>query len=73
MTRAGITTPFHKGGGWTAEDPDAAFYEQFSADPEFRLPAGRWQVSAVAPISLGPVDCGGTTVNLRASLVLTVE
>lgn len=73
MTRAPITTPFRKSGMWTAEDPDAAFYQQYLADPEFRLPAGRWQVTAAAPFSLGPDSCGGPQVDLRASLTLVVQ
>lgn len=73
MTRLPITTPFHKGGGYSADDPDAAFYRQFFADPEFRLPAGRWQITATAPFSLGPDSCGGPPINLRASVTLTVE
>lgn len=73
MTQLPITTPFNKSGGWTDEDPDAAFYRQYFADPEFRLPAGRWQITATAPFSLGPDTCGGPNVDLRASLTLTVQ
>ena len=73
MTRLPITTPFRKGGGYSDDDPDAAFYRQYFADPEFRLPAGRWQITATAPFSLGPDSCGGPAVDLRASITLTVQ
>lgn len=43
-----VTRPFIKGGGWSADDPNAAFYRAFFADPLFRLPAGRWRISAIA-------------------------
>lgn len=68
-----ITTPLIKGAGWDAADPDAAFYQQWIADPEFRLPVGRWEVAADAPFSLGPDSCGGQDVALHASITLTVQ
>ena len=73
MNGAPISTPMIKGGGWDANDPDAAFYEQFVQEPEFRLPAGRWEVAAHAPFSLGPDSCGGQTVDLQAALTLIVQ
>ena len=73
MTRNPITTAFRKSGGWSADDPDVDWYEAFLADPEFRLPAGRWRVTATAPFSLGPDACGGPSVDLRASVTLIVE
>jgi hypothetical protein len=39
---------YKKSGGWSATDPDAAFYRAFFADPQFRLPPGRWRISVVA-------------------------
>jgi hypothetical protein len=73
MTRVPETVPFHKSGGYTAEDPDAAFYEAWLAEPEFRLPAGRWRVTALAPFMTGSGCVGGRDVNLRASFVITVR
>ncbi len=73
MNRAPLSTPLIKSGGWDANDPDAAFYQLFVDDPEFRLPVGRWEVAADAPFSLGPDSCGGQSVNLHASLTLIVQ
>jgi hypothetical protein len=71
MTRGHLAVPFAKSGGWSAEDPDAAFYEAYIDDPEFRLPPGRWEVSAIAPFSIG--ECTGQSVYLKASVTLTVQ
>ncbi len=67
-----ITSPYRKSGGWAAEDPNAAFYQEFFAEPAFRLPHGRWKVTAVANFHVGarcPLD---RKVDLRASLTITV-
>ena len=72
MTNLPLAVPFAKAGGWSADAPDAAFYEAYFDDPEFRLPPGRWEVSAHAPFSLG--DCGsGQDINLKATITLTVQ
>jgi hypothetical protein len=46
--------------GWTAEDPNAAFYQQWASDPQVHLPAGRWQILATAQIYVGTACYGGT-------------
>jgi hypothetical protein len=67
------TTPFRKSGGWTAEDPNAGFYQQFFSDPLFRLPPGSWRITAQASFRTGP-DCGGgRLVDMHASLLITVQ
>lgn len=50
------SVPFAKSGGWSAEDPMADFWRGFFADPELRLPAGRYRISAEA--SYGVTGCG---------------
>jgi hypothetical protein len=45
---------------WTAEDPNAAFYQQWASDPQVHLPAGRWQILATAQIHVGTACYGGT-------------
>jgi hypothetical protein len=63
---------YRKSGGWSpGDDPDEAFYEEFFADPEFRLPAGRWEVTAWARFATQ--EGGPYTVETRADLILTVE
>ena len=71
MTRSPLAYPFRKGGGYSPDEPNAAFYEAYFDDPEFRLPPGRWEVSALAPLSIG--DCAGQNVSLKATLTLTVQ
>jgi hypothetical protein len=46
--------------GWTAEDPNAAFYKQWASDPQVHLPAGRWQILATAQIYVATSCYGGT-------------
>ena len=73
MTRVPLAYPFRKSGGYSPDEPDAAFYEAYMADPEFRLPERRWAVTAVAPFMTGPGCVGGQAINLRASFVITVQ
>jgi len=61
-----------KAGGYSSDDPHAAFYEGLQDDPLLRLPSGRWELTARAVFSMPP-DCSGRTVSLMASIVLTVE
>jgi hypothetical protein len=62
---------YGKSGGWGPDDPNAAFYQEFFGDPEFRLPAGRWEITAWARFATE--ECGPYTVDTRAGLVLLVE
>lgn len=62
---------YGKSGGWSPDDPNEAFYEDFFADPEFRLPPGRWEVTALARFATE--DGGPYEVDARVGLVLTVE
>jgi hypothetical protein len=66
-----LTLPYAKGAGWSADDPNAAFYEEWVRDPEFTLPAGAWRIRASANFALG--ECGGRMVSLDTSIVITVR
>ena len=67
-----ITTAYRKSGGWVPEDPNAAFYQAFFADPLFHLPRGQWKITALATFSFGN-GCGqGRKVDLSASFTITV-
>ena len=59
------------GGRDTGSDPNTSFYEAFFADPEFRLPAGQWEVNAGTRFA--PEEGGPYSVDMWAGLVLTVE
>jgi hypothetical protein len=65
---AGIT----KSGRLGADDSNADFYRDFFADPEVRLPAGEWDISAVGLFHEGPV-CGGRERQPRATIRVTIE
>jgi hypothetical protein len=66
-----IVSGITKSGGFSADDPEAAFYRAFFADPLVRLPAGEWEISAIASIVEG-ADCSGPAGSLRASIRVTV-
>lgn len=66
-----LAVPYAKGAAWSDDDPDAAFYRAFAADPLFRLPRGRWQISAGTNFYVG--ECGGQSHALGAEVTIVVE
>jgi hypothetical protein len=63
--------PFAKTGAFSGDDPDVAFWQQYFADPVFRLPVGRYRIHAVTGFFVG--DCGaGPEHRLDASVEITV-
>ncbi|CAN5631786.1 hypothetical protein BH23CHL7_BH23CHL7_15090 [soil metagenome] len=66
-----IERPFTKSGGWSRDDPNADFYDQWFRDPVFSLPAGRWEVMVTAEFVVGE-GCAGEDVSMLASVVVTV-
>lgn len=68
-----ITRSYAKSAGWSSDDPSAGFYEQWVTDPELWLPAGRWQVDAIADFSIGDCGTAGERVRLEATIELLVE
>lgn len=66
-----ILSPITKSGGFSADDPDAAFYRAFLADPLVRLPAGDWQITAVASFVHGR-ECSGRSYLLTATVLVHV-
>ena len=66
-----LVQPYEKAGGWSNDDADAGFYRAFFADPLFRLPRGRWQISAVAAFTVE--ECGGVAHALETELTIVVE
>ena len=68
-----LTMAYRKSGGFDPGDENEAFYRSFFDDPVFRLPAGRWEVTADVDLYLPP-GCGeGREVKLSTSLTLRVE
>jgi hypothetical protein len=70
--REPLQVPYQKSAGWSEEDPNAAFYRDWAQDPELRLPAGTWLVTAYSEFAVGS-DCAGPIVSLRASLLIVVR
>jgi hypothetical protein len=66
-----MVRPYVKNGGWDGDDPNAAFYRAFFADPLLRLPRGTWRVIATTEFFVG--DCPGPSHKLDATLELVVE
>jgi len=56
-----------KSGGYSEEQPDAAFYRSFFWDPAVRLPAGTWDITAVAEFAEG-AGCAGAHHALSATV-----
>ena len=50
-----ITSPLNKkfGGGWSRDDPNAAFYDSWLNDRQLQLPAGDWTISAIGNFATG--------------------
>jgi hypothetical protein len=48
-----ISSAIVKAGGYSDDQPDAAFCMAFFADPLVRLPAGRWEITATAQFAVG--------------------
>lgn len=67
-----VEYPFAKSGGYSPDEPLAPFYEAYFADPELRLPAGTWTISAGAGFYTG-ADCGDVQHSLGASVTVVVE
>jgi hypothetical protein len=59
--------------GYSADDPNAAFYERWQHTPEIRLPAGTWQAVALLTTcgGVGPGDSDDHLLRTEP-LVLTV-
>jgi hypothetical protein len=68
-----ISSPYRKSGGFTDEDPNAAFYRAYFRDPVFRLPPGAWKVTAIARFGIGAECGGGRQVMLQAPLTIDVQ
>ena len=65
-----IVSPITKSGGYSNDGPDAAFYQAFFADPLVHLPAGEWDITAVAEFVEN--ECGGPDHSLTATIRVRV-
>ena len=67
-----ITSTIKKSGAFSADQPDADFYGSFFADPVVHLPAGDWDISAIATFAEGE-GCRGKTHEMKATVRVHVE
>jgi hypothetical protein len=63
---------YAKSGGYTPDDPNVDFYRSFFDDPVFRLPPGRWRVTAIALFDPGET-CTAHPIELTASVTLDIR
>jgi len=63
--------PFAKSGGYSPDDPNAAFMEAYNADPLLTLPPGTWRIDVATYANLGP-GCSGEQLDLALELIVTV-
>jgi hypothetical protein len=63
---------FRKSGSWSADEPDAAYWEDFYSQPDLRLPAGEYTITAHVDFSLSENDIIGTRNQFKAELQITV-
>ena len=68
-----LQQPYVKSVGWSNDDPDAALYRAFAADPNLHLPRGRWRVTAEVTGYLAPCDAVALPIDLRAAADFVVE
>lgn len=68
-----VTFEFSKSGGWSGEDENAAFYEQFYSEKELKLPAGEYEISAAIDGFFDKDDYQGSEYVLKASVNLRVK
>jgi hypothetical protein len=63
-----IVRSIRKSGGYGDDQPDADFYRAFFADPLVRLPAGDWDITAVAEFMDGPDCASADQHSMRATV-----
>jgi hypothetical protein len=66
-----VTSAIKKSGAFSDDQPDAAFYRAFLADPVVRLPAGDWTISAVASFVEGK-GCSGASRMMTATVTVHI-
>ncbi len=65
-----IVSGLEKSGGFSADDPNAAFLNHFFAAPGIELPAGTWTITAYA--SFSEIECGNRPHDLEAAVTIDV-
>lgn len=66
-----VTVPFSKSGGWSEDDPNAAFMRTYHSQPELTLPPGTWRIDITTSGNLGD-GCDGEQLSHELALLVTV-
>ena len=68
-----LTTPMYKSGGIAGDaDPNAAFLREFLPGEAIHLPAGEWDITAIASFADGRA-CAGQPFSIRATVRVRVS
>jgi len=70
----GVATPIPlaKTAAWSGDDPDAAFFQEFTKNPLLPLPAGRWRIIADLGGYLAQCAMDAPGISLQAVLEIGV-
>jgi hypothetical protein len=63
--------PFSKSGGFSPDDPNAAFLRTYFSEPELSLPSGTWRIDVTTVATIGD-GCSGPPLDLEIALLVTV-
>ena len=64
---------FQKGGSWSSDDEDAAFWENFFNEPDLILPSGVYTIIAIAEFSLSSENVIESKVTLSTEISIIVQ
>lgn len=68
-----IVLEFQKNGGWSADDPNASFYEEFYNEKDLILPKGEFKLSANLQYSLDGDKVRETMQSLTTAIDIVVK
>lgn len=68
-----VTYQFSKSGGWSGEDENARFYEEFYSEKELKLPPGEYEILAAIDGFFDQEDYQSSKYELKASVKVTVK
>jgi hypothetical protein len=66
-----MTTALYKSGSSDTSQPDVDFLRAFFADPQIHLPAGTWDITAIADLNAG-AGCSGARHMIQATVRIRV-
>jgi len=68
-----IVIPFEKSGGWSSDDPNAEFFQEFYSEDELFLPPGEYLLWTQIEYSTDENDFSGSHNTLEVSVSITVQ